>query len=86
MEGALREGATHAEIDLRLTADGQIVIMHDATLDRTTNGSGTVSQMTLEEIRKYKIIDNVMLAGQSEIPALEDMLEILKKRNFPINL
>ena len=82
VEGALREGATHAEIDLRLTADGQIVIMHDATLDRTTNGSGTVSQMTLEEIRKYKIIDNVMLAGQSEIPALEDMLEILKKEEF----
>lgn len=82
VEGAFREGATHAEIDLRLTADGQIVIMHDATLDRTTNGSGTVSQMTLEEIRKYKIIDNVMLAGQSEIPTLEDMLEILKKEEF----
>lgn len=82
VEGAFREGATHAEIDLRLTADGQIVIMHDATLDRTTNGSGTVSQMTLEEIRKYKIIDNVMLAGQSEIPTVEDMLEILKKEEF----
>ena len=82
VEGAFRGGATHVEIDLRLTADGQIVIMHDATLDRTTNGSGTVSQMTLEEIRKYKIIDNVMLAGQSEIPTLEDMLETLKKEEF----
>lgn len=82
VEGAFRGGATHVEIDLRLTADGEIVIMHDATLDRTTNGSGSVSQMTLEEIRQYKIIDNVMLAGQSEIPTLEDMLETLKKEEF----
>lgn len=82
VKGAFRAGATHAEIDLRLTADGQIVIMHDATIDRTTNGTGTVSQMTLEEIRQYKIIDNIMLAGQSEIPTAEDMLKILCEEEF----
>lgn len=38
--------------------------------------------MKLEEIRKYKIVDNVMLAGQSEIPTLDDMLEILEKEEF----
>lgn len=82
VEGAFKVGATHAEIDLRLTADGHIVIMHDATIDRITNGTGNVSQMKLEEIRKYKIVDNVMLAGQSEIPTLDDMLEILEKEEF----
>lgn len=44
--------------------------------------TGNVSQMKLEEIRKYKIVDNVMLAGQSEIPTLDDMLEILEKEEF----
>ena len=82
VEGAFKVGATHAEIDLRLTADGHIVIMHDATIDRITNGTGNVSQMKLEEVRKYKIVDNVMLAGQSEIPTLDDMLEILEKEEF----
>ena len=82
VEGAFKVGATHTEIDLRLTADGHIVIMHDATIDRITNGTGNVSQMKLEEIRKYKIVDNVMLAGQSEIPTLDDMLEILEKEEF----
>ena len=48
--------------------------MHDATIDRITNGTGNVSQMKLEEIRKYKIVDNVMLAGQSEIPTLDDII------------
>ena len=82
VEGAFKVGATHAEIDLRLTADGHIVIMHDATIDRITNGTGNVSQMKLEEIRKYKIVDNVMLAGQAEIPTLDDMLEILEQEEF----
>ena len=86
VEAAFQAGATHAEIDVHLTADGEVVIMHDATLDRTTNGTGTIAQMTLEEIRRYKIVDNVMLAGQSEIPTLEEMLEILQKPEFSAKL
>jgi glycerophosphoryl diester phosphodiesterase len=39
------------EVDLRATADGEIVIMHDETVDRTTNGSGEVGEMTFAEIR-----------------------------------
>ncbi len=45
-------GGTSAEIDCMLTADGEIVVMHDDFLDRTTNGSGLVSQATLAEIRE----------------------------------
>ena len=45
-------GGTSAEIDVMLTADGELVLMHDDFLDRTTNGTGLVSAMTLEEMRK----------------------------------
>ena len=45
-------GGTSAEIDCMLTTDGEIVVMHDDFLDRTTDGSGLVSQTTLDEIRK----------------------------------
>jgi glycerophosphoryl diester phosphodiesterase len=44
-------GFSAIEIDLRATSDGHIVVMHDDTVDRTTNGSGEVGQMTLAEIQ-----------------------------------
>ena len=52
LEAALDAGAHVAEIDVRLTRDGKLVLMHDATVDRTTDGSGPLSAMTLEEIKK----------------------------------
>ena len=48
---AIRVGADFFELDVRTTADGQLVLMHDATVDRTTNGQGEVSKMTFAEIR-----------------------------------
>ncbi len=48
----LEDGAGGLELDLRLTSDGHVVVMHDATVDRTTDGSGPVRDMTLEVIRK----------------------------------
>jgi glycerophosphoryl diester phosphodiesterase len=48
---AVREGCDEVELDLRVTADGRLVVLHDATVDRTTNGSGAVAGMTLDEVR-----------------------------------
>ncbi len=48
---ALDDGADGIETDVRLTADDRLVCWHDATVDRTTNGSGRVDQMTLEQIK-----------------------------------
>jgi glycerophosphoryl diester phosphodiesterase len=52
---ALRRGARlgcpMVEFDVRATADGEIVVLHDPTVDRTTDGSGSVSDLTLEEVR-----------------------------------
>ena len=47
---AVEEGAGGLELDVHMTRDGHIVVIHDATVDRTTNGSGAVSEMTLHEI------------------------------------
>src|SRR5262249_7476269 len=52
LEAALEAGAHVAEIDVRLTRDGKLVLMHDPTVDRTTDGSGPVSDMSLEEVKK----------------------------------
>jgi glycerophosphoryl diester phosphodiesterase len=48
---AVQEGCDEIELDLRVTADGRLVVLHDATVDRTTNGSGAVADMTLDEVR-----------------------------------
>ncbi len=50
-ERAVRMGANALETDIRGTKDGQIVLIHDRTVDRTTNGSGPVRQLTLTELR-----------------------------------
>ena len=50
IEKAIEVGADLIEIDIRQTSDGHLVLMHDATVNRTTNGSGPVSAMTLDEV------------------------------------
>jgi len=49
---AVEAGAGGLELDVHMTSDGHIVVIHDATVDRTTNGTGAVSEMTLHELRR----------------------------------
>uniref|UniRef100_UPI00029B1FB5 glycerophosphodiester phosphodiesterase family protein n=1 Tax=Rhodococcus sp. P14 TaxID=450821 RepID=UPI00029B1FB5 len=51
-ELALQEGADGLECDVRLTRDGHLVCVHDRTVDRTSNGSGMVSEMTLAQLEE----------------------------------
>lgn len=52
-EIAIEYGADLLEMDIRETKDGELVIMHDETVDRTTNGTGKVSELTLREMKKF---------------------------------
>jgi glycerophosphoryl diester phosphodiesterase len=52
-ELALQQGADGVECDVRLTRDGHLVCVHDRRVDRTSNGSGVVSEMTLDQLRAY---------------------------------
>jgi glycerophosphoryl diester phosphodiesterase len=54
-QGAVDAGADFFELDVRTTADGKFVLMHDATVDRMTNSKGEVEKMTLDEIRKLDV-------------------------------
>src|SRR5215216_7541075 len=49
---AVESGAGGLELDVHLTRDGHVVVIHDPTLNRTTDGSGAVANMTLEELRE----------------------------------
>jgi glycerophosphoryl diester phosphodiesterase len=50
-EHAIRIGMTTVEFDVHLTKDGQLAVIHDATVDRTTNGTGAVGDLTMDELR-----------------------------------
>jgi glycerophosphoryl diester phosphodiesterase len=52
---AVQQGAQGIELDVHLTADGQIVVMHDDTVDATTDGHGAISQMTLAQVRQLHL-------------------------------
>lgn len=71
---ALDAGAAGVELDVHLTKDGRLAVIHDETLDRTTNGRGRVQDFTLAELQNLD-------AGQGErIPSLEDVVELVRGR------
>ncbi len=62
------------ELDVHLSADGELMVIHDETIDRTTNGKGFVNQMSCSELQKFKIED------QQYIPTLEEVLNLVNRR------
>jgi glycerophosphoryl diester phosphodiesterase len=81
IEQAIEVGADLIEIDIRQTADGHLVLMHDETVDRTTDGSGRVARMTLAQVGNLKVQH-----GGSDIirvPTLEEALGTMKGRIDP---
>lgn len=65
------------EIDVEITKDDQIILHHDATLERTTNGRGRVRDKTLEEIGELRLKDREGNITSESIPTLEDVMEIM---------
>ncbi|MBR6645538.1 MAG: hypothetical protein IKL21_07245 [Clostridia bacterium] len=73
---AASKGANIIENDVYLTTDGVVVVMHDPTIDRTTNGSGNVESMTYAQLNRYYVD---YYSGHSEpIPTLEDYFKAFK--------
>ncbi len=69
---AIALGANMIECDVHLTKDGQVVVIHDETVDRTTKGKGKVADKTLAELQKLKI------AKTEKIPTLEGVLNLVQ--------
>eukprot|EP00438_Fugacium_kawagutii_P032156 Skav231574 [mRNA] locus=scaffold481:223245:224405:- [translate_table: standard] len=74
-QAALEAGADGVELDVHLSADGHVVVIHDATLDRTTDASGCVKDMTLEQLKQVDAgIKHSPAFAQQRIPTLEEQL------------
>jgi glycerophosphoryl diester phosphodiesterase len=82
-ERAAELGADLIELDVRLTSDGALAIIHDSTVDRTTNGSGRVADLTWAEIQALDagIRFSEAFAGQ-RVPSLQQVLEWARGRVY----
>jgi glycerophosphoryl diester phosphodiesterase len=76
-ESAIELGAEVVEFDVRMTSDGVAVVMHDADVASTTDGSGLVRSMTLEQVGRLRI---ELGGGAAGVPTLEETLRVLSGR------
>lgn len=82
-EAAIAAGATMIELDVMLSRDRKVVVIHDATLDRTTNGKGSVADFTLAELKQLDVGSwfNKQFADQ-QIPELSEVLDLVNGRAY----
>lgn len=82
---ALEQGAEVLETDIRFTRDDQLVLMHDATVDRTTNGTGAVAAMTLREFQQLRARrPGDPAPGPTPPPSLAEFLSWTATRQPPL--
>lgn len=94
-EAAVRRGADAIELDVRLTADGAPVVIHDATLDRTTDRTGVVAALTLADLRTVDAgwqftpdhgRTHPCRGGETRIPTLGEVLWAFPKLNILVEI
>lgn len=73
---AIEKGVDMAEIDLAMTKDSVLILMHDNTIDRTTTGKGKPSDFTVAEIKKLHLRDGLGVETQMSVPTLQEILEV----------
>ena len=84
---ALEAGVDGIELDVQLTKDGHVVIIHDETVNRTTNGTGLVVEYLLEDLQKLDA--SSIFAGQmgfNPIPTLREYFELVKDSHIVTNI
>ena len=79
-------GADGVELDIQLTKDDQIVVIHDETIDRTSDGKGWVKDYTLEELRAFNYNRTKPEYKHADIPTMREVFELLKPTGLFINI
>ncbi len=80
-ELALQQGVDGVELDVKLTADRQVIVMHDPTVDRTTDGHGRVRDLTLADIRKLDAGSYYAETFRgTKVPTLDEVFEAIGQR------
>jgi glycerophosphoryl diester phosphodiesterase len=75
---AIAQGADWLEFDVQMTRDGQLLVIHDETVDRTTNGTGAVRDLTLEQVR------GLDAGNREKVPPFAEVLQLAKASRIRI--
>jgi glycerophosphoryl diester phosphodiesterase len=86
IESCIQMDVDIVEIDIAKTKDGQLVLMHDRSVDRTTNGNGLVSEYTLEEIKQFNLKNGIGRVTDFKIPTLEEVMRVISKSKIIVNI
>ena len=78
-ELAIRQGADGIEMDVHTSADGELIVMHDENVDRVTDGTGLIKDMTLAQLKELKVSTPAEPSGIYHIPTLAEALELMHK-------
>lgn len=85
-EMAEKMGADGVELDVQLTRDGELVVCHDETIDRTSNGSGYLKSYTLKELKRLDFSHGNFAYEGVRIPTMREVFECLKDGGLTINI
>ena len=80
IESAIKMGVDVVELDVHRTVDGALVICHDKTINRTTNGKGKIAELTLDSIRNCRLRAGHNAVTRYKMPTLEEALDLCKGR------
>lgn len=81
-EKAIEMGVDGIELDVHLSLDGQLIVIHDDTIDRTTNGKGFVNTLSLQELKTFRINEKQASELEQQIPTLNEVFDLVNQTCF----
>ncbi|MGH7303889.1 MAG: glycerophosphodiester phosphodiesterase, partial [Candidatus Rokuibacteriota bacterium] len=85
-ENAIALGSDLLELDVHLTRDRAIAVIHDATLERTTDGTGPVASMTADDLRRVRLRGPGAALTAEHVPTLDEVLAAASASAAPVDL
>ena len=83
---AMNMGADGFELDVHMSSDGHLVVIHDETVDRTTNGTGFVRDFTLEQLKALDASNGMTAYRGAKIPTLEEVFNLVRHTKHIVNV
>ena len=85
-QAAVDAGADGIELDIQLTSDGEIVVCHDETIDRTSEGTGFIKDMTLAQLKELDFSRTHPEHGPCRIPTMREVFQLIQPTSLVINI
>lgn len=85
-ELAVKQGADGVELDVQMTKDGRLAVIHDETIDRVCDGTGFVADYTMSELKEFSCCKGFPACRKAVIPELAEVLSLLKPSSLTVNI